>query len=136
MAKKLLSGIKPTGQLHLGNYFGAIKQFVDFQDLYESNIFIADLHAITSIQNKEILSKNTLDIAIDFLSIGIIKLALINSKYALFASRLLPAVDNAFSIAASNSFFKIFIFSHNVTQKVEFINYSSIITNLLIFIQC
>ena len=45
--KKLLSGIKPTGELTLGNYIGAIKQFVKMQEDYESYIFVADLHALT-----------------------------------------------------------------------------------------
>ncbi len=71
MKKRLLSGIQPSGTIHLGNYFGAIKQFVDLQDQYESFIFIADLHAITTIQNKDILSKNILDVAMDYLACGL-----------------------------------------------------------------
>ncbi len=71
MKKRSLSGIKPTGIIHLGNYFGAIKQFVDLQDKYESTIFIADLHAITTIQNKEILSQNILNVAMDYLACGL-----------------------------------------------------------------
>lgn len=43
----MVSGIKPTGKLHLGNYIGAIRQFVSFQDEYDLLIFIANLHAIT-----------------------------------------------------------------------------------------
>ena len=53
MKKRSLSGIKPSGIMHLGNYFGAIKQFVDLQDEYESFVFIADFHALTTLQNKE-----------------------------------------------------------------------------------
>ena len=45
--KRMLSGIKPTGKLTLGNYIGAIKQFVSYQDEYEMFVFIADLHALT-----------------------------------------------------------------------------------------
>ena len=45
--KRMLSGIKPTGQLTLGNYIGAIKQFISYQEEYEMFIFIADLHALT-----------------------------------------------------------------------------------------
>ncbi len=71
MKKRLISGIQPSGAIHIGNYFGAIKQFIDLQDKYESFIFIADLHAITTIQNKEILSKNILDVAIDYLACGL-----------------------------------------------------------------
>lgn len=71
MKKRLLSGIKPSGTIHIGNYFGAMKQFVDLQDEYESFIFIADLHAITTLQNKEELSKNILDVTMDYLACGL-----------------------------------------------------------------
>ncbi len=71
MKRRLLSGIQPSGAIHIGNYFGAIKQFVDLQDEYDSYIFIADLHAITTIQNREILSKNILNTAIDYLACGL-----------------------------------------------------------------
>ena len=71
MKKRLLSGIKPSGVIHIGNYFGAIKQFVDLQDQYDSSIFIADLHAITTLQNKEELSKNILNITMDYLACGL-----------------------------------------------------------------
>ena len=71
MKKRLLSGIQPSGDIHIGNYFGAIKQFVDLQNEYDSMIFIADLHAITTIQNKEELSKNILNVALDYLACGL-----------------------------------------------------------------
>ena len=71
MKKVLLSGIKPTGDMHLGNYFGAIRQFVDLQDQYETSIFIADLHAITTVQDKEKLSKSILNITMDYLACGL-----------------------------------------------------------------
>ena len=66
--KILLSGIQPSGTMHIGNYFGAIKQFVDLQDKYESYVFIADLHAITTVQDKEKLSKSIIDVAMDYLA--------------------------------------------------------------------
>lgn len=71
MKKRLLSGIKPSGTIHLGNYFGAIKQFVLLQDEYDSFIFIADFHALTTVLDKETLSKNTLNIAMDYLACGL-----------------------------------------------------------------
>lgn len=71
MKKKLLSGIQPSGTIHIGNYFGAIKQFVDLQNDYNSFIFIADLHAITTIQNREDLSKYILEVALDYLACGL-----------------------------------------------------------------
>jgi tryptophanyl-tRNA synthetase len=69
--KILLSGIKATGRPHIANYFGAMKQYVDLQDQYDSRIFIADLHSLTTLQNKEELSQNTLDLAMDYLAIGL-----------------------------------------------------------------
>ena len=69
--KILISGVKPTGRPHIGNYFGAMKQFVDLQEEYEARIFIADFHALTTVQNAEELSRNTLDVALDYLAIGI-----------------------------------------------------------------
>ncbi|MDD5050245.1 MAG: tryptophan--tRNA ligase [Candidatus Pacebacteria bacterium] len=71
MKKILLSGVKPTGRPHIGNYFGAMKQFVDLQENHESYIFIADLHALTTVQNKEEMSENILGVALDYLAIGL-----------------------------------------------------------------
>lgn len=69
--KILLSGVKPTGRPHIGNYFGAMKQFVDLQDQYESFIFIADLHALTTTRDPQQLKQDSLDVAIDYLAIGL-----------------------------------------------------------------
>jgi len=69
--KILLSGVKPTGRVHIGNYFGAMKQFVEMQNDFESYVFIADYHAITTVQNKEELSKAIIDVALDYLAIGL-----------------------------------------------------------------
>lgn len=72
MEKKILvSGIKPTGALHLGNYFGAIKQFVDLQRDYQSWVFLADYHALTSVANGEELRKNCFDIACAYIACGL-----------------------------------------------------------------
>lgn len=72
MSKKvLLSGVKPTGRLHLANYFGAMKQFVDLTNEYESYIFIADYHALNFIQNREEMHQNIIDVLLDYLAIGL-----------------------------------------------------------------
>ncbi|MEK7227678.1 MAG: tryptophan--tRNA ligase [Patescibacteria group bacterium] len=72
MSKKiLLSGVKPTGRPHIGNYFGAMKQFVELQDEYESYICIVDLHALTTVQNRKELKENTLGVLLDFMAIGL-----------------------------------------------------------------
>ena len=69
--KILLSGVKPTGRLHIGNYFGAMKQFVDLQDKFESYIFVADYHAMTTVQDKKEMSQGIIDIALDYLAVGL-----------------------------------------------------------------
>lgn len=69
--KILLSGIKPTGTLHIGNYFGAMRQFVNLQDKFESYIFIADYHAMTTVQEKKEMSQGIIDIALDYLAVGL-----------------------------------------------------------------
>ena len=69
--KILLSGVKPTGRPHIGNYFGAMKQFVDLQDNYNCFFMLADYHAITKEQNSAELRQDTLDLAIDYLAIGL-----------------------------------------------------------------
>lgn len=69
--KILLSGIKPSGRLHIGNYFGAMRQFLDLQNEYESYIFIADYHAMTTLQDGKQMQKNILDLVIDYLAVGL-----------------------------------------------------------------
>lgn len=72
MTKKvLLSGVKPTGRIHIANYFGAMKQFVDLANEYESYVFIADYHALNFIQDKEEMQKNIIDVLLDYLAIGL-----------------------------------------------------------------
>lgn len=73
MKKILLSGIKPTGTAHIGNYFGAMKQWVDAQTLgqFESIFMIADYHALNFIQNKEEMKKLTFELVLDYLAVGL-----------------------------------------------------------------
>lgn len=69
--KRMLSGIKPTGRLTLGNYIGAIKQFISYQDEYEMYIFIADLHALTLPIDAKELRQNTKDLISIYLACGL-----------------------------------------------------------------
>lgn len=69
--ERILSGIKPTGKLTLGNYIGALSHFKDFQDQGESFIFIADLHALTLPIEPEDLRNNSRDIAAFYLASGL-----------------------------------------------------------------
>lgn len=69
--KRMLSGIKPTGQLHLGNYIGALRRFVESQNEYEMFAFIANLHCITVPQNPQELQKNLKDCVALYLACGL-----------------------------------------------------------------
>ena len=69
--KILLSGVKPTGRPHIGNYFGAMKQFVDLQNSYDCLFMIADYHALNFIQNREEMHDNIFDLTLDYLAIGL-----------------------------------------------------------------
>lgn len=71
MKKRIFSGAQPTGNLHLGNYLGALKNWVALQDEYESFYCIVNLHAITMPQNPEILKQKTLDLARIYLASGV-----------------------------------------------------------------
>ena len=69
--KRVFSGVQPTGSLHLGNYLGAIKNFVNLQNDFDCLYCIVDLHAITVWQNPEDLRANILDVASAYLACGI-----------------------------------------------------------------
>lgn len=71
MKKRIVSGITATGSLTLGNYIGAIKNFIKYQDAYEMFIFVADLHALTSNINPDELDKNRKDIFALYLACGL-----------------------------------------------------------------
>lgn len=71
MKKRIFSGAQPTGQLHIGNYLGALKNWVALQDEYESFYCIVNLHAITMPQDPKVLRQKTLDLARIYLAAGI-----------------------------------------------------------------
>ncbi|HEX4104104.1 MAG TPA: tryptophan--tRNA ligase [Candidatus Paceibacterota bacterium] len=88
MKPVLVSGIKPSGRLHVGNYLGALKQFAELQGSgkYECYFFIADLHAITEPQDPQELHKNILDLFASYLAAGIEP-----KKSVFFLQSLVPA---------------------------------------------
>lgn len=69
--RRILSGVQPSGKLHLGNYFGAVRQHIALQDEGVCFYFIADYHALTTIQDKKQLADNTRDVALDYLALGL-----------------------------------------------------------------
>lgn len=68
---RVLSGIQPSGVLHLGNYFGAMKQHIELQHEHECFYFIANYHSLTTVQDAERLRALTRDVAIDYLAMGL-----------------------------------------------------------------
>jgi tryptophanyl-tRNA synthetase len=71
MTKRIFSGVQPTGNVHLGNYLGALKNWVALQHEYESFFCIVNLHAITSTQDPKLLAGKTRDLARIYLAVGI-----------------------------------------------------------------
>jgi tryptophanyl-tRNA synthetase len=69
--KRLLSGIKPSGRPHIGNYFGAMKRFAELAQTHESFVFIADYHALNSVHSGDDLRSFTRDLALDYLALGL-----------------------------------------------------------------
>ena len=88
MSKKIFSGVQPTGNLHLGNYLGAIKNFVDLQkDKDNSCIYcVVDLHAITVKQDPKVLKKNIRETTASFLASG-----LNSNKSIIFNQSMVPS---------------------------------------------
>jgi tryptophanyl-tRNA synthetase len=85
---RVLSGIQPTGPIHWGNYFGAIRQYIALQDNEQAFYFIANLHALTTVRDPEKLRQWTFDIAVDLLALG-----LNPEKASLFVQSDVPEVS-------------------------------------------
>jgi tryptophanyl-tRNA synthetase len=69
--KRILSGIQPSGKLHIGNYFGMMQPMIRHMQSSDLYVFIVDLHALTSVQDRDRLRQGTLEAAADFLALGL-----------------------------------------------------------------
>ena len=69
-APVVVSGIQPSGRLHLGNYFGALRQHLDLHTQHEAYYFIVNYHAMTTVQDADELRQHTFDVALDYLALG------------------------------------------------------------------
>lgn len=69
--KRLLTGLQSSGQLHIGNYFGALKPFVDMYEQYDSVLMVADYHALTSLKDPIQMRQNIIDVVKDYLAVGV-----------------------------------------------------------------
>ncbi len=85
---RFLTGLQPSGQLHIGNYFGAIEPAVRLQEQGEAFYFIANYHAMTTMESAEKLRENTYGLAVDFLACG-----LDPGKSVFFAQSAVPEVN-------------------------------------------
>ena len=85
---RVLSGIQPTGRPHWGNYFEAIRQYIELQEEHDGFYFIADLHALTTVRDGDTLRQNVIDTALDLLSLG-----LDPAKATLFVQSHVPEVS-------------------------------------------
>lgn len=71
MKKRLLTGLQSSGTLHIGNYFGALKPFVDIYEEYDSFLMVADYHALTSLRDPQAMHENIVSVVKDYLAVGV-----------------------------------------------------------------
>lgn len=71
MKKRLLTGLQSSGDLHIGNYFGALKPFLDNYENYESFLMVADYHALTSVREPAVMRQNIVNVVRDYLAVGV-----------------------------------------------------------------
>jgi tryptophanyl-tRNA synthetase len=112
--KRVLSGIQPSGKLHLGNYFGAMKQHIDDQHTFDSFIFIANYHALTTIQDADRLRQLTRDVALDYLALG-----LDPNKACLFRQSDVPEVTELAWILSTVTGMGLLERAHSYKDKVS-----------------
>lgn len=110
---RVLSGIQPSGKLHLGNYFGAIKQHIELQHTGDCFYFIADYHAMTTVQNAQTLREYVRDVALDYLALG-----LDGEKVALFRQSDVPEVTELAWILSTVTNMGLLERAHSYKDKV------------------
>ncbi|MFT5036869.1 MAG: tryptophanyl-tRNA synthetase [Candidatus Azotimanducaceae bacterium] len=69
--KRLLTGLQPSGTLHIGNYFGALKPFLDMYEEFDSHLMVADYHALTTVRDPQTLRENTINVVKDYMAAGV-----------------------------------------------------------------
>ena len=97
--KRVVSGIRPTGHLHLGNYFGAVKSFLHMQEAYDSYFFIADIHSLTTHPTPKDLHANVRTVLAEYLAMG-----LDPEKCALFIQSDVPAISELYTYMNMNAY--------------------------------
>lgn len=97
--KRVVSGIRPTGKLHLGNYFGAVKSFLQMQESYDAYFFIADIHSLTTHPTPTDLYNNVRSVLSEYLAMG-----LDPEKCALFIQSDVPAISELYTYMNMNAY--------------------------------
>jgi tryptophanyl-tRNA synthetase len=110
---RILSGVQPSGKLHLGNFFGAIRQHIALQEEGECFFFIADLHALTTIQDPALLREHTRGVALDYLALG-----LDPEKTAFFRQSDIPEVPALTWVLATVSGMGLLERAHSYKDKL------------------
>src|SRR5512139_2295687 len=119
---RAFSGARPTGRQHLGNYLGAIKNYVALQDDYDCVYCIVDLHALTTVEDTEDLKRNTREMALDFLAAGIRP-----EESIVFVQSHVPEVTELHTILSMvtplGKLIELPTFKEKVRQQPENVNY-------------
>lgn len=97
--ERVVSGIRPTGKLHLGNYFGAVKSFLQMQENYDTFFFIADIHSLTTHPTPSDLYQNVRSVLAEYLAMG-----LDPEKCALFIQSDVPAISELYTYMNMNAY--------------------------------
>jgi tryptophanyl-tRNA synthetase len=110
---RILSGIQPSGILHIGNYFGMMRPAIELQDLGEALYFIADYHALTSLREAQALRENSRRVALDFLACG-----LDPAKASLFRQSDVPQVTELAWILSTMAPMGLLERAHSYKDKI------------------
>ncbi|MCS6913219.1 MAG: tryptophan--tRNA ligase [Myxococcales bacterium] len=111
---RILSGVQPSGPLHLGNYFGAIQQHIELQEGNEAFYFIANYHAMTTVHDPELLSRYTHEVAVDYLALG-----LDPTRAVLFRQSDVPEVQELAWILATVTGKGLLDRAHSYKDKIQ-----------------
>lgn len=111
--KRILSGIQPSNKIHIGNYFGAIKQHIELQEQGEAYYFIANYHALTTVQDAPRLRQLTIDVALDYLALG-----LSPEKATLFRQSDIPEVTELSWLLATVTGMGLLERAHSYKDKI------------------
>ncbi|APV45171.1 tryptophanyl-tRNA synthetase [Dehalogenimonas formicexedens] len=122
MKKRVFSGIRPTGRIHLGNYLGAVQNYVAMQDEFECIYCVVDIHALTTLEDTHLLKENVREMITDLLAAG-----LDPEKCALFVQSHVPEVTELFTLLGMVTplswLLRVPTFKEKVKQQPQNVNY-------------